>query len=146
MSSDSHDSQANGGESPGRPARVLVINDDIDFLEFVKEILEQQGYEVACEHDSSVGLDRILECPPDIVVLDDGMPILDGLEVLERVRRFNDLPVIFMSADCTQAKLGRAKELGASACAGLPFTQAHLLDVVERLLAGETIGCDEWRR
>ena len=74
-------------ESEGSPPRrILIVDDDIDAAEALGELLRDCGHEVATAHDGPQALDRARLQRPDVVLLDIGMPEMDGYEVAKRMR------------------------------------------------------------
>ena len=77
--------------------RVLVIDDEPQILRALRRSLEAQDYEVATAEDGEEGLALAAERTPNLVVLDLGLPDLDGTEVIRRLRSWTDVPVIVLS-------------------------------------------------
>ncbi len=71
-------------------ARILVVDDSLDAAECLALVLEQEGFRVATAHDGSTALARIDSDPPDAVLLDLGLPDLDGIVVARRIRARSD--------------------------------------------------------
>lgn len=89
------------------PKKVLIIEDDIDIRELIAEILDEEGYITATAENGKIGLDYLIACNvndrPDCIILDLMMPVMTGLQVLERLQADhpNDLakiPVIIATA------------------------------------------------
>ncbi len=79
--------------------RILLVDDEADFRQLMMFWLKSKGYSVTATSDGREALEMIKKDPPNIVFLDLRMPIIDGVEVLKRIRKFNkDLPVIIISA------------------------------------------------
>lgn len=78
--------------------RVLVIEDDPDIWRSLELLLEGAGYVPSWAADGLAGLDRFADDRPDVVVLDLGLPKLDGWAVLERLRHVSDVPVLLLTA------------------------------------------------
>src|ERR671938_1503307 len=79
--------------------RVLVVEDDRSVLDALRRALTLGGYEVRCAEGGEEGLTAVATAAPDAVVLDLGMPDLDGLEVCRRLRRGgNRVPVLMLTA------------------------------------------------
>ena len=111
---------------------VLVVEDDDDIRALVRETLEDQGYEVETATNGRVALDKVRRCPPDAIVLDIMMPVMDGWEFLTARRTFSAewrCPVLVMSA---VGGWSMARELGAADFLAKPFS----LDVLVGKLAG----------
>jgi HD-like signal output (HDOD) protein/CheY-like chemotaxis protein len=96
---------------------VLIVDDLAIFREPIAELLRQEGFEVRCAGNGAEGLASLTERPPDLVLLDLGMPVMDGLEMLRRVResgRHRKTPVIVLSADTKRERVLAAVHLGVS--------------------------------
>ena len=78
--------------------RVLVVEDDLDIARVVRAYLEHEGYSVEVAHDGRDGLQRALNDPPSLIVLDWMLPGLDGIELLSRLRGTVETPVIMLTA------------------------------------------------
>ncbi len=77
--------------------RILVVDDDPAVRALLSRYLQLEGYEVIEASDGAAALDSIKEHPPDLVLLDRVLPGEDGLDVLTRLRRENDVPVILLT-------------------------------------------------
>ena len=98
-------------------SKVLVVEDSTAAREVVMRILRREGYDVVGAANGLEGLDAILSEDPDLVLLDVMMPEMDGFTMLEHLRRtqdHSDIPVILLSALSDEARLQRARDLGAS--------------------------------
>jgi CheY-like chemotaxis protein len=71
----------------GEPPRVLLVDDEDDFLELTAEFLRHLGFEVECAHAAGEAVARAVRNPPDLILLDILLPGTDGLEILEALRR-----------------------------------------------------------
>lgn len=83
-----------------------MIDDDPNIAQAIKLAfsMQWQGVEVRVAYDGSSGLDAFFETQPDVILLDVGLPGgLSGFEVLERMRRVSDVPVLMLRANCTSA-------------------------------------------
>lgn len=81
--------------------RILLIDDEVDILEFVKYNLERDGYEVFTAPDGAAGIKCALEVKPHLILLDMMMPIMDGIETCQAIRKSPELSnvmVVFLSA------------------------------------------------
>jgi two-component system cell cycle response regulator DivK len=84
-----------------RPPRVLLVDDEEEFLELTKEILEDAGFVVECAHAAGEAVARAVANPPDVILLDILLPGCDGLEILETLRgepETSDVPVLACTA------------------------------------------------
>ncbi len=78
--------------------RILVIEDDADIQEVLKNYLTEEGYEVWLAEDGIQGMARFHQCRPDLILLDVMLPKLDGFGVLELLRQESSVPVIMVTA------------------------------------------------
>ena len=79
--------------------KILLVDDEADFRQLMTFWLKSKGYSVMTATDGKSAIDMVKEEPPDIIFLDLRMPVMDGVEVLKRIRKFNkDVPVIVISA------------------------------------------------
>ena len=117
-----------------RSASVLVVDDDPDIRELVRELLERAGYQVAAAADGREGLRALYASPPDLVLLDVNMPLLDGWQVLERIRDLTDVPVIMLTARAAELEKVRGLKGGADDYVTKPFGRQELLARVEAQL------------
>jgi DNA-binding response OmpR family regulator len=117
-------------------SRVLVVDDDPDIVDAVGEALEHDGYLVETATDGATALKRVLEAPPDLIVLDVRMPNLNGWEFCEIVRRQShtrDVPVLFLTACSEVRDQITAMQVGGSDHLSKPFRLAVLRDKVRAL-------------
>ncbi len=107
--------------------KVLVVDDDQALARALGINLRAHGYEVAVVHDGRAALDRVAHLHPAVVILDLGLPDLDGIEVLQGIRGWSGVPVIVLSARSTSAEKVRALDAGADDYVTKPFGMAELL-------------------
>jgi len=107
-------------------ARVLIIDDDRDLLNVCRVGLEALGHEVRCVGNAAGGLAEAAISPPDVIVLDLGLPDLDGMEVCRRVRTWSTVPVVVLSADGTEDRKVAALSDGADDYVTKPFGMREL--------------------
>jgi len=121
-------------------AYVLVVDDEGDSREFVAKLLERRGHHVLRAENGRKALKMLLDGQPELVILDIRMPELDGIGLLEVLRsylRWQELPVIVLSAHGSDVELQRARELGVSHIFHKAnFLLADLAAVVDRIVAG----------
>jgi CheY-like chemotaxis protein len=113
---------------PPCPRDVLVVDDDPDIRDTVREILENEGYCVRAAENGEVALEMIGEATPCVMLLDMMMPVMSGPEVLLELERMNclrSLPVVVVSAHVTHCE-------GVRDVLRKPVTLDHLLEVVGR--------------
>jgi DNA-binding response OmpR family regulator len=114
--------------------RILVVDDDADIRTLVRTLLERAGAIVYEAGDGRSGLRVFHERRPDLVVLDVGMPELDGWEVLERIRDLSDAPVLMLTAMGQELDRVRGLQGGADDYVVKPFGRQELLARVQALL------------
>ena len=114
--------------------KVLVVEDDKSILGFVQAILESNGYQVLTAERCGQGLLVFASHMPDLVVLDLGLPDMDGEEFIRQVRRESGVPVIVLSARTEESDKVSALDLGANDYITKPFGTAALLARVRAAL------------
>jgi DNA-binding response OmpR family regulator len=116
------------------PAAVLVIEDDPDVARAIRAVLEGGGLEVLTEGDGRAGLHAFHACRPGLVVLDVGLPVLDGWDVLSRIRDLSEVPVLMLTSHGLEDEKVRGLQAGADDYVTKPFSNAELLARVQGLL------------
>lgn len=107
-------------------ARVLVVDDDPSLLRALRVGLAAGGHEVTAASTGRDGLSKVATADPEVVVLDLGLPDLDGLEVCRRIRQWSDVPVIVLSATGLEDRKVAALDQGADDYVTKPFGMAEL--------------------
>jgi DNA-binding response OmpR family regulator len=115
-------------------ARVLVVEDDPDVRRGLEAVLSRAGLAVVQASDGRAGLRAVHTERPDVVVLDIGLPGLDGWQVLERLRDLSDLPVLLLTGHGAEAEKVRGLRSGADDYLTKPFGNAELVARVQALL------------
>ena len=116
-------------------AHILVVDDEPRITDLLRRILAYEGYSVAIAASGSEALDRSLERPPDLVVLDIMLPGLDGLEVAQRLRTAGDnVPILMLTARDTVVDRVKGLETGADDYLVKPFAPEELVARVKALL------------
>lgn len=108
-------------------SRVLVVDDDVALARALAINLKARGYEVATAATGRQALDALARVHPDVVVLDLGLPDLDGIEVLHGIRGWNAVPVVVLSARTTSDEKVEALDAGADDYVTKPFAMNELL-------------------
>jgi two-component system, OmpR family, response regulator MprA len=117
----------------GRP-RVLVVEDDADIAGVLRRSLDKEGYEVRVAGDGEGALEESDVFEPDAVVLDLGLPRLDGVEVCRRLRTARDVPILILTArDAVEARV-EGLDSGADDYLVKPFEREELLARLRALL------------
>jgi DNA-binding response OmpR family regulator len=118
---------------PATPV-VLVIEDDVDIGWALQTLLGRAGYEVIITSDGREGLKRFHASNPDLVILDVGLPSLDGWTVLDRIRELTQTPVLMLTARGDEMDKVRGLRGGADDYLTKPFGNHELLARVEAVL------------
>ena len=107
--------------------RVLLVDDDPDILESTQYLIEAEGYQVDTARNGQEALDRLQVQRPDVILLDLMMPVMDGWQFADRLRKtvFANVPIVVLSA--THALAERAKQIPATAYLAKPFDIDELL-------------------
>ncbi len=117
--------------------RVLVVDDEIHIVHVVAIKLRNNGYEVISADNGAEAYDLALNDKPDIIVTDFQMPIMSGMELIEKLRQ-NDatknIPVIMLTARSFAVPQEQQDELHISACLSKPFSPKELLGQIEDIL------------
>ena len=106
---------------------VLVIDDDMGMLQLLQRTLKTGGYGVCLAADGRTGLALLKEKKPDLVLLDIIMPGIDGLMILDSIRKFSNVPVIMVSAKPVGSAIEASTDLGADDYIEKPFFPSVLL-------------------
>jgi DNA-binding response OmpR family regulator len=118
----------------GRAARVLVVEDDADIADVLVRSLRLEGYDVRLATDGVAALDDAHAFLPDVVILDLGLPRLDGVEVAKQLRRDDDTPILMLTArDALEARV-IGLDAGADDYLVKPFERQELLARIRALL------------
>ena len=113
---------------------MLVIEDDADISGVLRRSLDKEGYDVRIAADGETALDEAGDFEPDAVVLDLGLPKLDGVEVCRRLRREGDVPILILTArDALDARV-EGLDSGADDYLVKPFEREELLARMRALL------------
>jgi two-component system response regulator MprA len=115
-------------------ARVLVVEDDEAIADVLRRSLRAEGHEVQSAGDGAEALTAAERFSPDLVVLDLGLPRLDGIEVLKRIRADSDVPVLILTARTETEDRVEGLDTGADDYLPKPFERAELLARIRALL------------
>ncbi len=116
------------------PLRVLVVDDETQILRALQTNLEVRHYNVAIAHDGEEALTLVADFNPDLIILDLGLPKTSGLNVLRSIRRWNDVPIIIISARIGDPDKIAALDAGADDYLTKPFSIGELLARVRAAL------------
>jgi two-component system, OmpR family, response regulator MprA len=118
----------------GRDPRVLVVEDDEEIAQVLQRSLRLEGYEVRIAGDGEAALDQSAAFNPDLVILDLGLPKLDGIDVAKRLRSSDDVPILMLTArDALESRV-EGLDSGADDYLVKPFERQELLARLRALL------------
>jgi two-component system response regulator MprA len=114
--------------------RVLLIEDDAEIADVLRRFLRQEGHEVRTAADGDEALPAAAEFVPDLVILDLGLPGLDGVEVCRRLRADGDVPILILTARTELDDRVEGLDSGADDYLVKPFERQELLARIRALL------------
>ena len=121
-------------ETATASARVLVVEDDEAIADVLRRSLRAEGHEVRSAGDGAEALTAAEQFAPDLVVLDLGLPRLDGMEVCRRLRAESDVPILILTARTETEDRVRGLDTGADDYLPKPFERSELLARIRALL------------
>ena len=130
---------------PPKGARILVVEDDSEIVEALRRGLTGHGYDVHVAGTAQDALEQLRQRPADVILLDLGLPDLDGIEVVRRVREVGPTPIVVLSARDSEAAKVEALTLGADDYLSKPFGMNELIariGVALRHAAGPSSGAE----
>jgi two-component system KDP operon response regulator KdpE len=112
---------------------ILVVDDDVRILRFLRSSLTLAGYDITTTTSGEEAIRLMESDEPDIMLLDILMPVIDGFEVLRRLRSYSDLPVIVFSANEYASE--ETLRLGADYFVVKPFIPDELVTIIKKVIA-----------
>jgi two-component system alkaline phosphatase synthesis response regulator PhoP len=106
---------------------ILVVDDEPKIAALARDYLEHAGYAVVVAGDGPAAMALVRSRRPDLIVLDLGLPGLDGLDVARAVRRYSDVPILMLTARTDEADRIAGLELGADDYVTKPFSPRELV-------------------
>jgi two-component system response regulator ChvI len=119
------------------PQTIALVDDDRNILTSVSMTLEAEGFAVRTYTDGAEALRALMQQPVDLAVLDIKMPRMDGMELLEKLRKSSDLPVIFLTSKDDEVDELMGLRMGADDYIKKPFSQRLLIERIRTLLRRE---------
>ena len=113
---------------------ILLIEDNPEIRENTAEILELANYHVVTAENGKVGIEKVQEQRPDLIICDIMMPVLDGYGVLHLLNKddeLRDIPFVFLTAKTERQDFRKGMEMGADDYITKPFTEVELLNAIE---------------
>ena len=109
------------------PSRILIVDDEPNILGTVTPLLRSRGYEVSSAMTGRAGLDAVERDKPDLIVLDLGLPDMDGVDVCRQMRQATGVPILVLSARGAEGDKVAALDAGADDYVTKPFGAEELL-------------------
>jgi two-component system alkaline phosphatase synthesis response regulator PhoP len=125
--------------------KVLIVDDEIHIIHVVAIKLRNNGYEVISADNGAEAFDLALKEKPDIIVTDFQMPVMTGMELVEKLRQHEetkDVPVIVLTARSFAIPQEQQKKLQISGCLSKPFSPKELLGNIEDVLYEKELVAD----
>jgi DNA-binding response OmpR family regulator len=116
--------------------KILIVDDEPNIVRTLKDRLEMNEYDVITGSNGQEGLERAIKDQPDLILLDVIMPLMDGMEMLEALRRrpeCADIAVIMLTARSQTQDIARAKSCGIEDYIVKPFDLSELLEKIENV-------------
>jgi len=114
--------------------RILAVDEDLHIREVIRVALRKAGMAVTEARDGKEGLARFAADRPDLIILDIGMPELDGLEVCRQIRKSSDVPILFLTARDDEIDRVLGLEMGGDDYVTKPFSPRELIARVNVIL------------
>ena len=120
--------------------KILIVDDEPSIIVPLQFLMEQNGYETLVAFSGEEAMESIVANPPDLILLDIMLPVIDGFEVCQRVREIPELDhvrIIMITAMGSEANIAKGLALGADAYITKPFSNAAVVEKVKKLLQQE---------
>lgn len=114
--------------------RILVVDDEPELRQMLQRYLEAEGFDVAEADDGEAALSRLRSSPPDLMILDVGLPGTDGFTILQETRKLSDVPVIMLTARAEEVDRVIGLTIGADDYIAKPFSPRELVARVRAVL------------
>jgi two-component system KDP operon response regulator KdpE len=120
----------------GSAGRLLLVDDEVQIIRSLTPALVAAGYTVDAAEDGASALDRAASEPYDILILDLGLPDMDGKDLIARIRTWSEVPIVVLSARDMEAEKVAALDLGADDFVNKPVAMRELLARLRANLRG----------
>ncbi|MBT5955022.1 response regulator [bacterium] len=117
--------------------KILIVDDEEDFVQVVKMRLEFNGFEVSTANDGKEGLQKAREEFPNLIILDAMLPSIDGFKICKLLKfdeKYQNIPVVMLSALSQDMDRTMGLQSGADKYLTKPFNDQELLEVINSLL------------
>ncbi len=118
-------------------AKILLIDDDVDFVDILEMRLDMLGHEVVSAYEGNEGLGKVVLDKPDLVIVDATLPGLSGYEICSKIREdenVQDIAIMMLSGRSAEADIQKGKDAGANDYLVKPFEPATLIEKLNNLL------------
>lgn len=117
-------------------AKILIVDDSKTSRKILRSILEENGHQIIAEAvNGEDGLTKFKEVQPDLTTMDITMPLMDGLEALQRIREFDgNAKVIMVTAAGQKTKMIDAVKYGACEFLAKPYDAIQIIDIIDKVL------------
>lgn len=117
--------------------KILIVDDEPDLVQTLRDRLEMNGYDIVTANNGKEGLEKAVQEKPNIILLDVIMPVMDGLEMLEALRKHpecKDCAIIMLTARSQRQDIVRAKVCGIQDYVLKPFDLSELVEKIENIV------------
>jgi len=119
---------------------IALVDDDRNILTSVSMLLEAEGFQIKTYNDGASALEGLNQSPPDLGIFDIKMPRMDGMELLNRIRKTQQFPVIFLTSKDEEIDEVLGLRMGADDFIRKPFSQRLLLERIRAVLRRADVG------
>ena len=123
--------------------RVLIVDDEISIRRFLQVALNGQGFIVSEAASGNEAINLLILQKPDLVILDLGLPDIDGIEVTKRLREWSQIPIVILSVREQETEKVAALDAGADDYLTKPFGMGELLARIRTVLRRQNLGSSE---
>jgi len=119
--------------------KILIVDDEPDFVSAIQHHLEWSNFQTVVAANGKEGLERAASEKPDVILLDTSMPVMDGHETLEHLRKdpqLKSIPVIMVTAACEMDDIATASSYGIADYIAKPFDFTELKEKIANVLEG----------
>lgn len=123
--------------------KILFVDDEADMVSTVETRLKWSDFDVVTASNGKEGLDKAVTEKPNLILLDTAMPVMNGYEMLERLRKnpqLKDIPVIMLTAMCEAQDIAKASSYGIADYVTKPFDFTELMEKISNALENKTKG------
>ncbi len=117
--------------------KILIVDDEVELVDLLKQSLEEHGYDVSCAYDGKKAIETFFSVEPDLLLIDIRMPKFDGNQVIMTLKstpKAKSVPIIIISAYCDEQQIEYAKRLGVDAYFPKPFLADEVYQKINALL------------